>query len=94
MGARINGISGVCTEVACPEKAGVGGSIPSLATILQLLTGTVDPVLFHFVPNPNSACRSLSHRIEEQTAPPVSCSLPKGISEVPVKPSFIALARE
>ena len=47
-----NRIKQIGTADYSSEKAGVGGSIPSLATCFQVLTAILNPSLFHFVPIP------------------------------------------
>ena len=40
MGSKVNGINQIASAERHPEKAGVGGSSPSLATILTFLFST------------------------------------------------------
>ena len=52
MAVRFNQINGLRTADCSPEKAGVGGSIPSLATLFSIIYRPLNPsicsILFQF----------------------------------------------
>src|SRR5258708_6792960 len=60
MGSKVNGINQIGSAERHPEKAGVGGSSPSLATTFSSsyshLLSSVCSILFQFQ---NQACRNL-----------------------------------
>jgi len=70
MGSKANGINQIGTAERHPEKAGVGGSIPSLATMFSISYSHPQPqvcsILFQFQ---IQACRSLSRNGTVQWAP-------------------------
>ena len=70
MGSKVNGINQIGSAERHPEKAGVGGSSPSLATTFSISYN--DPlssfcsILFQFQ---NQACQDLPQLRMEQTSP-------------------------
>ena len=71
MGSKINGINQIGSAERHPEKAGVGGSSPSLATTFSISYKYPLPsfcsILFQFQ---NQACWNLPQLRMDQTGPP------------------------
>ena len=70
MGSKVNGINQIGSAERHPEKAGVGGSSPSLATTFSIAyshpRSSVCSILFQFQ---NQACRNLPQLRMDQSDP-------------------------